>query len=86
MDWGLIRSFDRNKNYLLRNKIMYPQWFYYYAIVMNFFLRYFFLISIIANGNGSWSWDKLKLWTAISALAEAYRRAQWSLIRVENEN
>jgi hypothetical protein len=51
MDWGLIRSFDTNKNYLLRNKIMYPQWFYYFAIVTNFFLRFFFMISIIANGN-----------------------------------
>jgi hypothetical protein len=46
MDWGLIRSNEPGKKFL-RHKILFPKWFYYYAIVSNFILRFFWLLSLI---------------------------------------
>jgi len=68
---------------------MYPQWFYYVAIVVNFCLRYIWLVPIIFKDPSLdfWKMDqKLEFWLTISTFAEAFRRAQWSLIRIENEN
>jgi hypothetical protein len=45
MDWGLFRNLDsKSPNFLLRNKIMFPRWFYFYAIVVNLALRYLWLV------------------------------------------
>jgi len=90
MDWGLFRNFDSSsKNYLLRDKIMYPRWFYFTAICTNFVLRYLFLVPILFKDPTQvfWSLDeKLEFWMTISTFGEALRRAQWALIRIENEN
>jgi hypothetical protein len=50
MDWGCIRSF-RKETYLLRSKILYPKWFYYYSMVTNLFLRFFWTLSLIPSSN-----------------------------------
>jgi len=46
MDWGLFRSFDKEKKYL-RPKFLYPAWFYYYAMISNFFLRFLWILGLI---------------------------------------
>ena len=46
MDWGLFRSFEKDKKYL-RPKFLYPAWFYYYAMVSNFFLRFMWILGLI---------------------------------------
>ena len=48
MDWGLFRSFEKGKKYL-RPKFLYPAWFYYYAMVSNFFLRFIWILSLIRS-------------------------------------
>lgn len=54
MDWGLLRSYEPGKKYL-RPKLMYPVWFYYYAMISNFFLRFAWLLSLInANDFDQW--------------------------------
>ena len=45
MDWGLLRSKDP-KTYGLREKLNYPVWFYYYAIVSDFLLRFFWIVTL----------------------------------------
>lgn len=50
MDWGLLRSNEPGKKFL-RPKLMYPAWFYYYAIISNFFLRFFWVLGLLADSN-----------------------------------
>eukprot|EP01119_Soliformovum_irregulare_P018492 TRINITY_DN5689_c0_g2_i1.p1 TRINITY_DN5689_c0_g2~~TRINITY_DN5689_c0_g2_i1.p1 ORF type:complete len:732 (-),score=185.05 TRINITY_DN5689_c0_g2_i1:22-2217(-) len=76
-DWGIPNV------YHLRPKLMYPRPFYYIAIVLNFFLRGAWTLSI--------SPETLKLFVdpllfaAILAAVEIMRRCMWNLFRVEHE-
>ena len=76
-DWGLLRK--NTKNFFLRNNILYPPKYYYGAIVINIILRLTWLNIFIDIKN-----DEMKN-LALSVM-EVYRRSQWSLFRVENEN
>ncbi len=80
MDWNLARSFK--KNFFLREKIIYPKWMYYTAIVLNSLLRFTWLSSLPGVNLGLS--DEVKFF--IVACLEIYRRTQWSLFRIENEN
>jgi hypothetical protein len=82
MDWGLFRSHEKGKKYL-RPKIMFPPWFYYYAMVSNTVMRHFWILSVIKFSDPI---NKSQLILFTQALVEGFRRAQWSLIRIENEN
>ena len=82
MDWNLGR-FD-SKNFFLRDKIVYPKWMYYSAIVINSILRLTWIISFPAIGGLLPMGEETKV--LILSLFEVYRRTQWSLFRVENEN
>ena len=46
MDWGLFRSKDP-ATYLLRDEITFSKTFYYFALITNAILRFFWLITII---------------------------------------
>lgn len=77
MDWGLAR---RNANNIfLRNNILYPPKYYYLAIFTNTCLRLSWLNIFITIKN-----DEMK--NLVLSILEVYRRSQWSLFRVENEN
>jgi len=78
VDWGLAR---KSKNLFLRDKILYPKGWYYFAIVIDAILRF------------SWTWNFIKInkeydeWkNLVMALLEGYRRIQWCVFRIENEN
>ena len=45
MDWGLFRS-TKPEAFGLRDQMKYPKIFYYYAILLNFVLRFFWLFGI----------------------------------------
>ena len=52
MDWGLFRQMDKNKpNLYLREKINYAPWFYYWAIVSDFVLRYIYVFFLYNLGD-----------------------------------
>lgn len=51
VDWGLLRSKERNK-FGLRDKFLFPKWYYYFAAVSNFCLRFFWII---------WIWKKFDI-------------------------
>lgn len=53
MDWGLLRSREPGLKFL-RPKIMLPQWFYYYAIVSNFFMRFAWILALFAANMPAW--------------------------------
>jgi hypothetical protein len=69
-----------SKNFMLRDKLMYPKWFYYYAMVMDIFTRFFWFLQLIIFN------VKRDYILLTSNLVEVYRRFQWVLLRVENEN
>ena len=91
MDWGLLRGTKGGlTNRLLRDKIKYPPCLYIFSAITNLLLRFAWVLGLVPNAY----WldrmpraftDYQMLFFALS-LAEAYRRAQWSLFRVENEN
>lgn len=87
MDWGLFRCWDKGK-YMLRPEFKYPAKFYYFAMVTNFFLRFFWIVSIFTYRYETpfgKAFNSLEMVLFISIMAEAIRRTQWALIRVENE-
>ena len=79
VDWGLGRF--GAKNCFLRDKIVYPKKWYYIVIFIDAVLRF------------SWTWNFITLdakydeWRNLfMAMLEAYRRIQWCVFRIENEN
>ena len=83
MDWGLLRS-KAKETYGLRHKLAYPRAFYYVAAVTNLFLRFTWLITLTLTEKDNEFFFSFK-WISIVALLELYRRWQWALIRIENE-
>jgi hypothetical protein len=77
VDWNLLHV--KSSNFLLRNRIKFPKWFYYYAIVTNTFIRFLWFMNVIIL-----PFPRDYIMLTVNCL-EVYRRAQWILIRVENE-
>ena len=82
MDWNLLRF--KAKYLLLRDNIVYPRQYYYCAMVSNVILRYLWLTNFINKENLLGINDEVR--NFILAVLEAYRRIQWGIFRVENEN
>lgn len=78
MDWRLGEF--GSKNFFLRDKLTYPKRFYYMVIVINAILRFTWVYNLISVPID----DELKLF--FFSLLEVYRRTQWGILRVENEN
>ena len=78
VDWGLGRF---GKNFFLREKIVYPKYWYYGAMVIDARLRFSWTWNFIKIDK---SWDEWK--NLIMALLEGYRRIQWCIFRFENEH
>jgi hypothetical protein len=83
MDWGLLRSTKSGK-WGIRDKFLLPAWFYYYAVVSNLFLRFFWILPLLSVFMPGWILNTQLLIVTI-CFAELFRRAQWAIIRLENE-
>ena len=80
VDWGLGNF--KSKNFFLRNKIVYPKYMYYFAIVVDMILRFSWISNFF-----KWPFNLDDEWkNFILAILEAYRRIQWCVFRIENEN
>lgn len=77
MDWNLGRP---GRNFFLRDKLVYPKAFYYSVIVINACLRFTWLTNFLTLTINP------EMHNFILAILEAYRRIQWSMLRIENEN
>ena len=87
MDWGLFRSSESGK-YCLRDQILFSPSFYYFAMILNIFLRFFWLLGIFKYSYESDPdnfWYDLEILVIANIFAEALRRTVWAIIRVENE-
>ena len=80
VDWGLGRI--NSKNFFLRDTIVYPKEFYYICIILDALIRYSWICSFIHLNKKKYDeWVNLFM-----AIIEIYRRIQWCIIRIENEN
>ena len=82
MDWGLMRSFDEETRYL-RPKLLYPKYFYYQAMISNFVMRMFWILPVYFDSDFM---KQTQIIYIVLGLVEAFRRTQWTLLRIENEN
>ena len=79
VDWGLGRL--GSKNFFLRDKIAYPKKWYYFVITVDAILRFSWTWNFIPINKKYDEWKNL-----VMAILEAYRRMQWCVFRIENEN
>jgi xenotropic and polytropic retrovirus receptor 1 len=81
MDWGLLRD-----GMWLRKKILCPPKDYYVWAVINFTLRFAWLLIFIDSSYWPLWFRKTDSLNWVLAVLELIRRAIWSLFRLENEN
>mmetsp|Transcript_1317 Transcript_1317/g.1178 ORF Transcript_1317/g.1178 Transcript_1317/m.1178 type:complete len:203 (-) Transcript_1317:46-654(-) len=81
MDWGLMR--DKR---MLRKQILYPPSYYYFSSFTNLFLRFAWVLGFLPATYWPDFFRSVEGLTLALAVMEIYRRAQWSLFRLENEN
>jgi hypothetical protein len=74
MDWGLFRSTETDKLFL-RSKILYPQSFYYFAIVTNLIMRLMWLLPFFKYNYRNDYFDYSQWDITLLCIIEALRRA-----------
>jgi EXS family len=86
MDWGLLRADKKKKEPIfLRKTLRFPSWFYYQAAFVNLCLRLSWTLPLLQVYLPEVMRAQPHILTTIIAVAECYRRAQWAIIRIENE-
>ncbi|XP_077292169.1 solute carrier family 53 member 1 [Arctopsyche grandis] len=84
MDWGLLDRNAPSENRYLREEIVYSSGsYYYFAIIEDFVLRFFWSVSFVVIQN---KWVSGDVMTTILALMEVCRRFIWNFFRLENEH
>lgn len=83
MDWGLFDK-NANENKFLREEIVYSStFFYYFAIIEDFILRFIWALAFFLTEFKYISGD---IMTSIVAPLEVFRRFVWNFFRLENEH
>jgi hypothetical protein len=82
MDWSLGET-KGVKHWGLRGKLLYPTYYYYFALISNFIMRVLWTLTISPEAINSLLHPDL--FTTLLAAIEIYRRCLWNLFRVENE-
>ena len=78
IDWGLGRL--SSYNCFLRDKLIYPKWFYFFSIIFNLIIRFNWTLLLIKS-NGI----EEEISNFIYCLSEVSRKVIWCIIRIENE-
>jgi len=76
-------EYDR---FLLRKKLFYPKKLYYFAIVVNFILRFSWIFTLLPIWWFTKTFTDVQAMVLLLTFAEVFRRTLWSFFRVENEN
>ena len=63
----------------------YAPAFYYWAMFSDFILRFIFILFLFNLGRPDSFFNNLEMMFFFTVYAEGFRRAQWALLRVENE-
>lgn len=84
-DWGL-GQWDVVENPGLRRELMFRErkWVYYWAILSDLALRFGWMVTTLLPGTSAHKVVSAEVTLVFSAL-ELFRRAQWSVFRLENE-
>ena len=82
-DWGLFKS--KSKHFLLKDNLLYPRKFYYFALVTNFVLRFIWTSLLIPQTYFLNNYFEGHFIIYILASLEVFRRSQWVLLRTEHE-
>ena len=77
-DWGL--GDIHSKNFFLRDKLTYPAFFYYMAMVLDIVFRFHWTWNFIPISHSLSEWKN-----CFYAIVEVYRRSQWAVFRMDNE-
>ncbi len=83
MDWGLVRG---GRHLFLRSKLLFPPKYYYFAIISNLTLRFAWIFTLYLDEIHKSTHIGYQGMLFFLGVCEAYRRTQWALFRVENEN
>ena len=83
MDWGLVRCKEEGK-YGLRPRIYYRREFYYYAMISGFLFRLTWTLTAFIDTD-YYPWLTSIGYGTLIGVIELFRRWQWAIIRVENE-
>lgn len=81
VDWLLFQP--NSKHRFLRDKLYYPKKKYYWAIILDFFLRFAWILTI--NPALCNKIMRPELFTFVVALLEIFRRVIWNFLRIEKE-
>lgn len=82
-DFGLFNATkSKNSHPLLRDKLVYPAWVYYFAILEDWILRFGWIFTISLT---EFSGIEAGLVVSLLAPLEMFRRFVWNCIRLENE-
>ncbi|KAM7347488.1 solute carrier family 53 member 1-like [Cochliomyia hominivorax] len=81
-DFGLLQT-TSGKNIFLREQIIYPSSFYYFVVVENLILRFFWAISLYFVTN---NYINVYNMESLSGCLEIVRRYIWNYVRLENEH
>ncbi|CAF0963545.1 unnamed protein product [Adineta steineri] len=85
MDWGFFDKND-NENKFLRDQIVYPSKFYYYAAILgDIIFRYIWIINVFMHFR-THSAEYADVIGFIFGLIEIFRRFIWNYFRLENEH
>lgn len=82
-DWSI--GDPKSVNWMLRDQLLYPKWWYYAAAFVNLLLRLMWTVTISPDAiASSFFLGKDGLTTVITSV-EVSRRAMWNIFRLENE-
>ncbi|CAF0865164.1 unnamed protein product [Didymodactylos carnosus] len=85
MDWGFFDK-QAGENVFLREELVYPKKFYYYAVIIeNFIFRYIWILRVYLTVKHEYI-ENIELITFILGLIECIRRFLWNYFRLENEH
>ena len=83
MDWSLMKKQFK----YLRRRLMFPTFWYYFAIIIDLILRFAWTFTLIPVGRGTPLSANVMLYvTPCLASAEILRRTMWACFRLENEH
>lgn len=82
-DWSI--GDPRSVNWMLRDQLLYPKWWYYAAALVNLILRLMWTLTISPDSIAAVFFLGRDGFTTLLVAVEISRRAMWNIFRLENE-
>ena len=82
-DWSI--GDPKSVNWMLRDQLLYPKWWYYTAAIVNLMLRLMWTLNISPDAIASLFFLGKDGFTTVLVAVEISRRAMWNIFRLENE-